>query len=71
MGGNVRSSGIGIWDFWELNSLELCTLGFWLHKVGCFRGLNVKNPAEKMWVPPRFRDLRWREEEVAVEATEQ
>lgn len=54
----------------ELNSLEIWVLGFWLHRAGCFRGLNVKNPAEKMWVPG-FLDLRWIDDEVAVDATAQ
>ncbi|CAL8140546.1 unnamed protein product [Prunus armeniaca] len=45
-------------------------LGFWLHRLGWFRGLKVKNPAEKMWVPC-FLDLRCSEDEVAVEATAQ
>lgn len=43
-------------------------LGFWLHMVGCVRGLKVKKPAEKMWVPG-FLDCRW--SDVAVDATEQ
>ncbi|KAL3525819.1 hypothetical protein ACH5RR_014191 [Cinchona calisaya] len=37
---------------------------------GCLRGLNVKNPAEKMCVPS-FLDLRRIEDEVAVDATAQ
>lgn len=57
-------------DSLGLNSRELEILGFWLHKFGCFNGLKVKNPAEKMWVPSFF-DLRWSDDEVAVEATAQ
>lgn len=50
-------------------------LGFWMvgfssHSSGCLRGLNVKNPAEKMCVPC-FLDLRRIEDAVAVEATAQ
>lgn len=47
------------------------SVGFWLHKVGCFKGLKVKNPAEKIWVSWFFLALRRMEEEVAVEATAQ
>lgn len=50
--------------------LEFSMLGFWLHRFGCFRGLKVKNPAENM-CNPCFLDLRWSEDEVAVDATAQ
>jgi hypothetical protein len=52
------------------SSLEFWMLGFWLHRSGRFWGLKVKSPAENMWVPC-FLDLRWSEDEVAVEATAQ
>lgn len=51
--------------------LELTsTLGFSLQRLGCFEGLNVKNPAEKMWVPC-LGDWRWSKAEEADAATEQ
>jgi hypothetical protein len=50
--------------------ISLLVLGFWLHRLGCFRGLKVKNPAEKMCVP-WFLDFRGSEDEAAVEATAQ
>ena len=42
----------------------------WLHKLGCFKGLKVKKPAENMCFPPFFCS-RWIKEEVEVEAIEQ
>lgn len=69
--GNIgETTGKRAKAFLELNSLDLRRLGFWLHSAGSFRGLKVKNPAEKMWIP-FFLDLRWSEYEVAVDATEQ
>lgn len=72
-GGNAGSPKGGIEDvevFWALNSLEVWVLGFWLQRLGCFWGLKLKNPAEKMCIPS-FLDLRRRDDEVAVEATAQ
>lgn len=63
MGGNDGT-------LFTLNCLESAWLGFWLHKLGWFSGLKVKNPAEKMWVPS-FLDFKCSEDEVAVEATAQ
>ncbi|GAA4642059.1 hypothetical protein GCM10023197_05330 [Gordonia humi] len=45
-------------------------LGFWLQRLGCFRGLKVKKPAENIYVPCSL-DLRCSEDEVAVEDTAQ
>ena len=73
-GGNVKSGMFECEENFLLGSvmgfLEFWMLGFWLQSIGCFNGLKVKNPAEKMCVPC-FLDLRWSEDEVAVEATEQ
>ena len=73
IGGGKGKSSPSVWgseSLLEPNSLEFWMLGFWLHRFGCFNGLKVKNPAENMWVPC-FLDLRWSEDEVAVEATAQ
>ena len=73
IGGGKGKSSPSVWgseSLLEPNSLEFWMLGFWLHRFGCFNGLKVKNPAENMWVPC-FLDLRWSEDEVAVDATAQ
>lgn len=81
-GGKIKSCSVTIGDVFGLNptffsglifvlrSFEFLMLGFSLHRFGCFRGLNVKNPAENMCIPC-FLDLRWSEDEVADEATAQ
>lgn len=63
-GGNEGSSGFEIGDdFWGPTD-------FWLHTSGCSKGLNVKNPAEKMCFPC-FLDFRFRLDDFAAAATAQ
>uniref|UniRef100_A0A7C9DU55 Uncharacterized protein n=1 Tax=Opuntia streptacantha TaxID=393608 RepID=A0A7C9DU55_OPUST len=71
MGNGGFSTGFGVGSKSSSKfSWELVTLGCWLQSPGDFRGLKVKNPAEKMCFP-RFLSSRWIADELAVEATAQ
>lgn len=48
MGENVGILGVKEKCLTESNSLEVAELGFWLQSSGSFKGLKVKNPAEKI-----------------------
>lgn len=67
--GNAGSWSI-LEDSTALRLLEIWPFDSCLHSLGWVRGLNVKAPAEKMWLL-ELLDLRWNEDEAVVAATAQ